>query len=247
MEAFLPWLMSVADPESGVHSQLVKNKSSRLFHVSVHAGTRTTISCGELIFTANHLETITIIADMHREASGCWEQLLGPYLVHHIDLRCSYLSKSVGRGCSDRGAERQTVRSLREYSNWWILCFLTVTPSGFINSLVKRGKACCGLSAFWSKYAGGVLCNGHLDSDCRTQLIPICPCPGPLEGSLAAHLLIFWFWVHLAFYRHIIATFNISQVRIQQRSSPSCTPGDIWRMKCGMNFLNGTHLHLHHL
>lgn len=122
-----------------------------------------------------------------------WEQLSGLCLVHHIDSRCSYLSKSVGRGCGDGGVERQTVRSLREYSGWWILCFLAVTPTGFINSLVKTGKARCGLSAFWSKCAGGVLCNVHLDSDCRTQLIPIFRCPGPVEGSLAARLLIFSF------------------------------------------------------
>lgn len=55
----------------------------------------------------------------------------------------------------DGGAERQTVRSLREHGSQWILCFLAVTPTGFINSLVKRGKACCGLSAFWSKCTGG--------------------------------------------------------------------------------------------
>lgn len=89
-----------------------------------------------------------------------WEQLPGLRLVHHIDSRCSYLSKSVGRGCCDGGVERQRVRSLREYSGWWILCFLAVTPTGFINSLVKTGKARCGLSAFWSKCTGGVLCMG---------------------------------------------------------------------------------------
>lgn len=173
-------------------------------------------------------------AHIHRKPFGnhykhcrCAQAGIGPdecsyrglRLVHHIDSRCSYLSKSVGRGCGDGGVERQTVRSLREYSGWWILCFLAVTPTGFINSLVKTGKARCGLSAFWSKCTGGVLCNGHLDSDCRTQLIPIFRCPGPVEGSLAARLLIFFFLFF--FLVHLTFTDTSCQLLIYPRSDKS--------------------------
>lgn len=51
----------------------------------------------------------------------------------------------------DGVAGRQTVRSLKEHGCQWILCFRAVTLSGFINSLVKRGKACSGLSVFLVK------------------------------------------------------------------------------------------------
>lgn len=67
--------MSVAEPESAVHSQLVKTKSSRLF--SCVGTCRHTNKKEEVIFTANHLETITIIADMHREASGLLRAVTG--------------------------------------------------------------------------------------------------------------------------------------------------------------------------
>lgn len=86
-----------------------------------------------------------------------WEQLPGLRPAHHIDSWCSYLSESWRRlqSGSDGGAERQTVRSLREHGSQWILCFLAVTPTGFINSLVRRSKACCGLSAFRSECTSG--------------------------------------------------------------------------------------------
>lgn len=149
--------------QQAVHSPLVKNESSRLFHVSVHAQTQTATSREELIFTANHLETITIITDVcvHRQASGLMRAVTGtaPGAAYWLPVQLSqqecWKRLHELQSSSDGGAGRQTVRSLREYSGRWILCFLAVTPTGFINSLVKRGKACCDLSAFWSKCAGG--------------------------------------------------------------------------------------------
>lgn len=78
------------------------------------------------------------------------------------------------------------------------LCLLAVTPAGFINSLVRGGKAHRGSSASRSKCAGAALYNAHLDSNCRTRLIPFffffffsrAPASPSAEGSLAARLLI---------------------------------------------------------
>lgn len=87
--------------------------------------------------------------------------MTGPDLVHPIDSACSCLSPRKKpaplRLCSgsDRGAGRQATRSLREHGGQWILCFLAAAPSGFINWLVKRGRACCGMNPFWSKCTGG--------------------------------------------------------------------------------------------
>lgn len=146
-----------------VRSPLVENESSSLFHVLVRAHTQTATSCGELIFTANHLETITIITDgcVHSGAMGLMRAVTGAapgasyWLLVQLSQRECWRRLHELQSGSDGGAERQTVRSLREHGGRWILCFLAVTPTGFINSLVKRGKACCGLSAFWSKCAGG--------------------------------------------------------------------------------------------
>jgi len=59
-----------------------------------------------------------------------------------------HLSESKGRvpllkfqSGFDRGVEKHTIRSLREHGNQWILCFLAVTPTRFINWHVKWGWA----------------------------------------------------------------------------------------------------------
>lgn len=149
--------------QRAIHSPLVQDESRGLFHVPVHAHTQTAASCGELMFTANHLETITIITDVcaHTGATELMRAVTGTtpgasyWLGMQLSQReCLRRLHELQSG-SDGGAERQTVRSLREHGSRWILCFLAVTPTGFINSLVKRGKACSGLSVFWSKCAGG--------------------------------------------------------------------------------------------
>lgn len=87
--------------------------------------------------------------------------MTGRNLVHPIDSACSCLSprKKLAPlrlcSCSDRGAGRLAARSLREHGGQWILCFLAAAPSGFINWLVKRGRACCGMNPFWSKCTSG--------------------------------------------------------------------------------------------
>ena len=92
----------MVEPDRAVHSPLVENKSSRLSHVSAPAHTQTAASRGELVFTENPLETITIITDarVHSRATELMRAVTRTAPGHHTDSRCSYENGSVGGGCS---------------------------------------------------------------------------------------------------------------------------------------------------
>lgn len=65
--------MAVEEPDSERSTaHRLEMKAAGSFRVSVHAHTQTATSCEELIFTANHLETVTIITDVcvHGQASA---------------------------------------------------------------------------------------------------------------------------------------------------------------------------------
>lgn len=202
-----------------------KWKAAGCFHVSVHAHTqppaKNSYSSRTIWKPLRSLPTCVCIGGrrgLMRAVSGAPPGASYWLPVQLSQHGCRRRLQSSGDG----GAGRKTVRSLREYSRRWILCFLAVTPTGFINSLVKRGKARCGSSAFlvkehqWMFYVMGIciLTAGRSWS--------LFSAGGPGRGRphiMSARLFFFFFFLLFAFFfnsshiRRIMPPFNISQVR----------------------------------
>lgn len=190
--------------QRAVYSPLVQNESSRLSRVSVHAHAQ---NCSLLWRThihhkpfGNHYNDYRwfhACMCVYRQAPGLMMRAVtgttpgaSYWLPVQLSQRECWRRLHELQSGVDGGAERQTVRSLRDYGGRWILCFLAVTPTGFINSLVKRGKARHGSSAFlvkvhrWMFYVMAICI---LTAGLRWSLFSLL---GPTEGKLASCLFL---------------------------------------------------------